>query len=105
MIPDWRKAIKNAFRMLKPGGCIAVCDFTITDTQWNVCGVGMSEFWKSIFAMDHVHLRFEHIPTLQVAFEQQSLEIDFGTFPYVPGCLKCPYYSFVGKKVTSLCQI
>jgi len=105
MIPDWRKAIKNAFRMLKPGGYIAVCDFTITESQWKVCGAGMADFWKYIFAMDHVHLRYEHIPTLQVAFEEQSLEVGFGTFPYVSSCLQCPYYAFVGRKVTSICQI
>lgn len=101
MIPDWRKAIRNAFRMLKPGGYIAVCDFTITESQW----FGMASFWKYIFSLDHVHLRYEHIPTLSLAFEQQSLEVGFGTFPYVPSCLKCPYYSFVGRKVTNTCQI
>eukprot|EP00607_Mallomonas_marina_P010106 CAMPEP_0182420978 /NCGR_PEP_ID=MMETSP1167-20130531/6117_1 /TAXON_ID=2988 /ORGANISM="Mallomonas Sp, Strain CCMP3275" /LENGTH=191 /DNA_ID=CAMNT_0024597611 /DNA_START=141 /DNA_END=713 /DNA_ORIENTATION=- len=34
MIPDWKGAIKNAHRLLKPGGHMAVCDFTVTDSQW-----------------------------------------------------------------------
>ena len=45
MIPDWRAAIRNAFRMLKPGGHIAVCDFTVTKEQW----MGMSALWTWIF--------------------------------------------------------
>jgi hypothetical protein len=83
------------------GGHIAVCDFTVTDKQWP----GMSDLWKWIFAHDHVHLRSEHIPTLQLAFEEKSLEVGFGEFPYVPSCMKCPYYAFVGKKVSDKCPI
>jgi S-adenosylmethionine-diacylgycerolhomoserine-N-methlytransferase len=101
MIPDWRAAIRNAYRMLKKGGHIAVCDFTVLDGQWP----GMSEFWTWVFAHDHVHLKKDHILTLQVAFEEVSLETGFGQFPYVPGCLKCPYYAFVGKKVSDVCPI
>ena len=29
MIPDWRAAIRNAFRMLKPGGRIGVCGCSV----------------------------------------------------------------------------
>jgi S-adenosylmethionine-diacylgycerolhomoserine-N-methlytransferase len=95
MIPDWEKAIKNAFRLLKPGGHIAVCDFTINrKEQW----FGMAEFWTWLFSNDHVHLREEHVLVLQTAFEQVDLQRGFGTFPYVPSCLKAPWYSFVGKK-------
>ena len=80
MIPDWIKAIKNAYRLLKPvcsmntpntfqiylincwllqGGHIAVCDFTVAESQqW----LGMAHFWNWLFAHDHVHLRATHIP-------------------------------------------
>ena len=80
MIPDWRKAIQNAFRLLKPGGYIAVCDFTVSKEQWP----GMGNFWTWVFAHDHVHLKKEHIPTLQAAFTQMSLDAGFGEFLYVP---------------------
>ena len=83
------------------GGHIAVCDFTVTESQWS----GMSDLWKWILAHDHVHLRAEHIPTLAVAFEQKSLEVGFGQFPYVPSCMKCPYYAFVGEKTSEKCHI
>jgi S-adenosylmethionine-diacylgycerolhomoserine-N-methlytransferase len=101
MIPDWRAAIRNAYRMLKPGGHIAVCDFTVSEKQW----WGMASLWTWIFSNDHVHLRKEHIPTLQAAFEEVTCKVDFGTFPYVPSTLKCPYYYFVGKKVDEQCKI
>ena len=54
MIPDWQAAIRNAFRMLKKGGHIAVCDFTVLESQWP----GMSGLWTWIFSNDHVHLRY-----------------------------------------------
>lgn len=101
MIPDWKKAIRNAHRMLKPGGHIAVCDFTVDKSQW----IGMGALWTWMFSNDHVHLRPEHIPTLGTAFEQVFLEVGYGDFPYVPSCLKCPYYAFVGKKTSQTCPI
>jgi len=96
MIPDWKKAIKNAFRMLKPGGHIAVCDFTVLDSNLPA----MNSFWTWVFAHDHVHLRKDHILVLKAAFEPQFLESGYGEFPYVPGCLRAPWYAYVGKKVS-----
>lgn len=102
MIPDWKQAIRNAYRLLKPGGYIAVCDFTVLPNDQSF---GMSDFWTWVFAHDHVHLRKEHILTLQVAFERKFIETGFGDFPYVPSCLQCPYYAFIGQKTSEKCPI
>lgn len=94
MIPDWKGAIQNALRLLKPGGHIAVCDFTVSyEKQW----AGMPEFWKWTFSNDHVFLNEEHIQTLKAEFDEKTLHVDLGMFPYLP-LLQCPYYYFVGQK-------
>jgi len=101
MIPDWKEAIRNAWRLLKPGGSIAVCDFTVSEKQWP----GMASLWTWIFSNDHVHLNEEHIQTLSAAFEKEIVHIGFGEFPYIPPCAVCPYYYFVGKKNSKTCPI
>jgi SAM-dependent methyltransferase len=124
MIPNWQAALRNAYRMLKPGGHIAVCDFTVTKEQW----FGMAKLWTWIFSNDHVHLSASHIPTLETCFETVVCKTGFGkrfgviishksdvlilyynfelgTFPYVPSFFQCPYYYYVGKKVKSECAV
>jgi S-adenosylmethionine-diacylgycerolhomoserine-N-methlytransferase len=94
MIPDWKKAIENAKRLLKPGGLIAVCDFTVgpNDNKW------MKQFWKHTFASDHVYLNEEHITTLHKEFDVIVAGIGYGPLPYTPIFLQPAYYSFVGRK-------
>jgi len=135
MIPNWEDVLKNAYRLLKPGGHICVCDFTVDPvrslpfaslapderhfvltpspspslslclssfvrtvrqqlSQWSAS----QSFWKYLFSTDHIYLNEAHITTLQSMFEQTHLEMHYGTFPYVPPLLKCPYYAFIGKK-------
>eukprot|EP00215_Chloropicon_roscoffensis_P010383 CAMPEP_0196643582 /NCGR_PEP_ID=MMETSP1085-20130531/6007_1 /TAXON_ID=41879 ORGANISM="Pycnococcus sp, Strain CCMP1998" /NCGR_SAMPLE_ID=MMETSP1085 /ASSEMBLY_ACC=CAM_ASM_000807 /LENGTH=258 /DNA_ID=CAMNT_0041973067 /DNA_START=27 /DNA_END=803 /DNA_ORIENTATION=+ len=95
MIPNWRDVLKNAHRLLKPGGHICVCDFTVDrDSQWGIS----KTFWKYLFSTDHIYLSEEHIETLQSMFDQTRLEVNYGTFPYVPFFLKCPYYAYIGQK-------
>ncbi len=101
MIPDWKEAIRNAYRMLKVGGHIAVCDFTVLDSHFKP----YAWLWKYIFSHDHVYLREEHIKTLSKAFDQCYLEVGAGTFPYIPRILQCPYYAFVGKKTSETCPV
>ena len=108
MIPDWRKAIRNAYKLLKVGGHIAVCDFTIDPKEqlW-----GMGALWTWFFAQDNVHLREEHITALQSTFEtiqdsngkHYGLQRGFGTFPYLPWFIQAPWYSFVGVKKQEKC--
>lgn len=94
MIPDWKAAILNAKRMLKKGGHICVCDFTLDDSQ----GWGMQTFWRKTFATDHVYLRKEHREFLREQFKSVHEDLGYGTFPYVPPFLKAPWYVFVGRK-------
>ena len=62
--------------------------------QWTAS----KKFWKHLFSTDHIYLNEGHITTLQTMFEQEALEVNYGTFPYVPSLLRCPYYYFIGKK-------
>jgi S-adenosylmethionine-diacylgycerolhomoserine-N-methlytransferase len=94
MIPDWQKAVANAKRLLKPGGHLCVCDFTVDDSQW----YGMNTFWRKTFATDHVFLRPEHRPFLRSQFKPVHEDLGYGTFPYVPPVLQCPWYVFIGQK-------
>lgn len=94
MIPDWRKAIANAKRLLKPGGMIAVSDFTLAPDQLGI----MKTFWKNTFASDHVYLDEEHLKTLYREFDVVEASGAYGTLPYTPVFLQAPYYSFVGTK-------
>ena len=48
MIPDWKAALANARRLLKPGGHLCICDFTVHASQWPVSRY----FWKRLFASD-----------------------------------------------------
>ena len=43
MIPNWEDVIENAYRLLKPGGHICVCDFTL-DTVRHLIGTGFTLF-------------------------------------------------------------
>lgn len=94
MIPDWEAALRNAKRLLKKGGHVCVCDFTVDNSQ----GWGMQTFWASVFASDHVYLRPERRPFLREEFVSVHEELGFGTFPYVPPVLQAPWYVFIGRK-------
>ena len=94
MIPDWKAALENAYRCLKPGGHICVADFTVTNDHYYMT----RQFWKTVFANDNVHPNEEHIPALQQMFDEKTCSVRAGGFPYVPMCIKSPYYFFVGQK-------
>lgn len=94
MIPDWRKAIANAKRLLKPGGMIGVCDFTLAPDQFGI----MKKFWTNTFASDHVFLDEEHLKTLYREFEVVEAVRAYGPLPYTPIVLQPAYYHFCGTK-------
>lgn len=103
MIPDWFLAIENAFRLLKPGGMIAVVDFYVSrkhpaqgrrQHRWLT-----RNGWPLWFENDNVFPSPDHLPYLESCFEPVNVIETAGSVPYLP-TLRMPYYSFVGRKPT-----
>ena len=91
MIPDWRAAMSNALAMLRPGGRLAVVDFTVRSTQAAVARA----FWQAWFGHDGVHLDAGHPATLCRLLPRHELREFRARVPYLPG-LTVPYYLFLG---------
>ena len=96
MIPDWKAAIQNALRLLRPGGHLCVCDFTVLPDQgqWRLA----QRFWTSTFAADHVHLNPEHRQYLKEVTEAKFEDTGFGGLPYTPPMLRAAWYAYIGVK-------
>jgi S-adenosylmethionine-diacylgycerolhomoserine-N-methlytransferase len=93
MIPDWRAAMGNAVAMLRPGGRLAVVDFTVTPRQsW-----AARKFWRTWFEHDGVSLNTEHTAMLRYVLPRHQLRERRTSVPYLPG-VKVPYYLFLGVK-------
>lgn len=93
MIPDWRAALANALRMLRPGGLIGVVDFHLPRTS----GPLARAFWTRWFAHDGVYLSAAHLPHLRDALDTVSVQERHAPVPYLP-VARVPYYIFVGRK-------
>lgn len=93
MIPDWRRALVNAFTMLRPGGRLAVVDFTLLPDQapW------MRRFWRIWFGHDGVRPDALHLSTLATLLPDHRKVVDRSRLPYLPG-LSIPYFRFVGQR-------
>jgi S-adenosylmethionine-diacylgycerolhomoserine-N-methlytransferase len=98
MIPNWRAALVNALRMLKPGGTLGVVDFYVSPRRPASAAAGHSRleraFWRRWFAHDGVRLDPEHLLTLQQRLPRHSLVEGRAKMPYLP-LLRVPYYLFV----------
>ena len=95
MIPNWAKTIQKANAYLKPGGKLAVTDFTVTEHQSSIS----RWWWKKMFANTHIHLNQYHIHMLQTEMNEEYLRIEDGDFPYVP-YMRCPFfYGIFSKKL------
>jgi S-adenosylmethionine-diacylgycerolhomoserine-N-methlytransferase len=93
MIPDWRAAMHNALAMLRPGGRLAVVDFTLTVEQSTLSRL----FWRRWFGHDGVHLNAEHGAELRRLLPNHTLQERRARVPYLPG-ITVPYYLFMGRK-------
>jgi S-adenosylmethionine-diacylgycerolhomoserine-N-methlytransferase len=93
MIPEWARALRNAVDMLRPGGELAVIDFTLPSA-----GRGLARwFWKTWFGHDGVRLDDAHLASLRRLLPSHRLTVNLARVPYVPA-LRVPYYTFVGYK-------
>lgn len=93
MIPNWQGALSNAVAMLRPGGWLAVADFTLLPEQSALARRG----WRTWFGHDGVHPNPDHIPALRAAFDQEHrLHTERFRLPYLG--LSIPVYRFLGRK-------
>ena len=101
MMPDWRAAIENAVRMLKPGGLLGVVDFYVSSNRPEPGFVRHSllarRFWPRWFAHSGVHPSADHLPALREHTRLVHCSEHLARIPYLPG-LKVPYYLYVGRK-------
>jgi S-adenosylmethionine-diacylgycerolhomoserine-N-methlytransferase len=101
MIPDWFRALEQAYALLKPGGMIGVVDFYVS-RKWPAEGLRkhwayQRFFWPIWFGFDNVFPSPDHLPWLRSHFETRQLVERLGRVPYMLG-LKAPYYIFLGRK-------
>ena len=101
MIPDWFRALEQAYHLLRPGGRIGVVDFYVS-RKWPAPGLrrhgGFTRtFWPTWFGFDNVYPSPDHLPWLQSRFETLRLDERAGRVPYLLG-MKAPYYIYLGQK-------
>jgi S-adenosylmethionine-diacylgycerolhomoserine-N-methlytransferase len=101
MIPDWFRAVDNAWRMLAPGGVIGVVDFHVSRRD---PAPGRARhrpltrsFWRGWFDRDGVFPSPDHLPYLESRFATRVLLERSAQVPYLP-FVRVPWYLFVGVK-------
>jgi S-adenosylmethionine-diacylgycerolhomoserine-N-methlytransferase len=101
MIPEWRRALANAIRMLRPGGLLGVVDFHASRNLAHADAFRQGRlsqwFWRNWFGHDGVHPTSEHLEALCACTTQIHLQERYGKVPYLP-FLRAPYYLYIGRK-------
>ncbi|HAT11277.1 MAG TPA: SAM-dependent methyltransferase [Planctomycetes bacterium] len=101
MMPDWRATVANAYAMLRPGGILAVVDFTLVDEiVASQAGVAKQPAvlrwaWRRWFGHDGVHPDMRLVPHLTANLETVHLSVHRGRIPYLP--LPAAYLRFIGR--------
>ena len=98
MIPQWQEALEAAYAMLRPGGTLAITDFTVLPPPFQA--PLLRSLFTRVFAIDGVRLSEAHRQHLVELLVPCVNEVRWGHFPYIP-LLRCPYYVFVGRKPES----
>lgn len=100
MIPDWRAALSNAVRQVRPGGLIGIVDFyTLPDpppagfkplSGWD------RSFWPRWFSHDGVMLRPDVPAELLKVGTTVRLEQGKARLPYLP-FVRAPWFFWIGR--------
>jgi S-adenosylmethionine-diacylgycerolhomoserine-N-methlytransferase len=103
MIPAWWRAVDHAVTMLRPGGFLAVVDFTVSgahpEAGLAVRPAWMRMLWPTWFAHDGVRLSPDHLPYLRGRLQQDWLVEGLHRLPWMP--LRVPWYGWIGRTGTS----
>ncbi len=101
MIPDWRAALANAVRQVRPGGLIGIVDFYTLPapppgrfrslSRWDRI------FWPRWFSHDGVMLRPEVPAALLEAGATVHLEQGAARLPYLP-LVRAPWFAWIGRR-------
>lgn len=96
MMPDWQAVLRNAYRMLKPGGLLGVVDFGL---PLRAAGDerASERFLRAWFGHDGVDLDPARQGFLGGLFQPLLRLRQRSRVPYLPW-LRAPWYLFVGRK-------
>lgn len=96
MIPQWKKATKTMTAMLRPGGHLAIVDFTVSQMCPRRLDQRFYQFW---FANDGVYLNAEqpaYLKNPRNGLEPVWYSEDTARLPYT--VFKPTHYQFLGRK-------
>lgn len=101
MIPDWYRAIDNAWECLAPGGRIGVVDFQVAPRQGSAGGLSQGRLarhlWPWWFDHDGVRLVPELQGYLRHRFETLEVRELRAPLPYLPG-FRVPCFLYLGRR-------